>query len=275
MNGEPRNVLVTGGSGLLGRLVVDRLRSAGQRVRVLTHRTPTADGMVQGDLRDGAGLGAALEGVDVVVHCASDARASSEVDVTGTRRLVDAAMTAGSPHLVYVSIVGVDRIPWRYYRAKLDAERLVAGSGLPWTIQRATQFHPFLATMLEQLARPPVLLVPRSFRFQPVDPADVADRLVRQVASGPEGRAPDFGGPEVLDLTDLARTWLRATGRRRPLLPVPVPGSLGKAFRAGANLCPEHADGRGTWQEFLASRAAGSVAPSLDRGVPGNRRRGE
>jgi uncharacterized protein YbjT (DUF2867 family) len=272
---EPRNVLVTGGSGRLGRLVVDRLRSVGQRVRVLTHRAPTADDMVQGDLRDGTGLGAALDGVDAVVHCASDPRASAEVDLTGTRRLVDAALGAGSPHLVYVSIVGVDRIPWRHYRAKYDAERLVAGSGLPWTIQRATQFHPFLATMLEQLARPPVLLVPHSFRFQPVDPADVADRLVQQVASGPAGRAPDFGGPEVLDLTDLARTWLQATGRRRPILPVPVPGSLGKAFRAGRNLCPDHADGRGTWQEFLDSRADGGAAPSVDRGVPGGRRRGE
>ena len=272
---ERTDVLVTGGSGLLGRLVVDRLRTAGQGVRVLTHRTPTGHDMVQADLRDGTGLGAALEGVGAIVHCASDARASSEVDVTGTRRLVDAALGSGSPHLVYVSIVGVDRIPWRYYRAKRDAERLVAGSGLPWTIQRATQFHPFLAAMLEQLARPPVLLVPRSFRFQPVDPADVADRLVRQVAAGPGGRAPDLGGPEVLELTDLAHTWLQATGRRRPVLPVPVPGSLGKAFRAGANLCPEHAEGRRTWQEFLESRPGGSPAPSVDRDVPGSRRRGE
>ena len=185
------------------------------------------------------------------MHCATDTRASAEVDVTGTRRLVDAALHAGSPQLVHVSIVGVDRIPWRYYGAKLDAERLVASSGLPWTIQRATQFHPFLSAMLDRLARPPVLVAPRSFRFQPVDPADVADRLVQHVASGAVGRAPDFGGPEVLAATGLASAWLRASGRRRPIVRVPVPGSLGRAFRAGANLCPEHADGRRTWQEFL------------------------
>ena len=150
--------------------------------------------------------------------------------MTGTRRLVDAALHAGSPQLMYVSIVGVDRIPWRYYGAKLDAERLVASSGLPWTIQRATQFHPFLSAMLDRLARPPVLVAPRSFRFQPVDPADVADRLVQHVASGAVGRAPDFGGPEVLS--------------RRPAWRAPGCGRAADAVRSCACRCRAASAGR-------------------------------
>jgi uncharacterized protein YbjT (DUF2867 family) len=98
--------------------------------------------------------------------------------------------------------------------------------------------------MLSAQRRLPVLLCFRGFRFQPVDPADVADRLVQQVRTGPAGRAPDIGGPQVFALEDLARDWLRATGRRRAVLRVPVPGKVGRAFRAGANLCPEEAAGR-------------------------------
>ena len=245
-----RTILVTGGSGLLGRLVVERLRSVGHRVRVLTHRphrTTTWSRETYGRAPAWA------RPARVWTRCALRhghpglRRGGRDRNPAARRR----RLARGQPAAGARVDRGVDRIPWRYYGAKLDAERLVASSGLPWTIQRATQFHPFLSAMLDRLARPPVLVAPRSFRFQPVDPADVADRLVQHVASGAVGRAPDFGGPEVLAATGLASAWLRASGRRRPIVRVPVPGSLGRAFRPGANLCPEHADGRRTWQEFL------------------------
>jgi uncharacterized protein YbjT (DUF2867 family) len=77
---------------------------------------------------------------------------------------------AGCGHLVYVSIVGVDRIPLAYYQAKLDVERRIEGQqAVPWTIQRATQFHPFVAAALTKLMRLPVLPLPSALRFQPVD----------------------------------------------------------------------------------------------------------
>jgi uncharacterized protein YbjT (DUF2867 family) len=245
-------VLVTGGSGTLGRLVVARLADAGHDVLVLSRHDAT--GTVRVDLRDGSGLDDAVAGMDAIVHCATDPAHPREVDVAGTEHLIAATRRAGgSPHLVYVSIVGVDQIPWSFYAAKRQAEALVGDSGLPWTVQRATQFHGFLAAMLDRLARPPIMLLPRGFRFQPVSPADLAVRLVELVDRGPGGLADDFGGPEVLDLRTLARTRLASTGRRRLVLEVPVPGRLTGAFRRGANLCPEHADGRVTWQQFLDS----------------------
>jgi uncharacterized protein YbjT (DUF2867 family) len=251
------NVLVTGGTGELGRLVVEQLVAGGEEVRVLSRRTaPGAPGVrtVVGDLRTGAGVQEAVEGVDAVVHCASDPRTPKAVDVEGTRRLAEAAVQGHRPHLVHVSIVGVDRIPLGYYRAKLAAERLVEESGLPFTVQRATQFPSLLQSLLTAQARLPALLCPRGFRFQPVDPADVADRLVQHVRNGPAGRAPDIGGPQVLPIEDLARTWLTATGRSRAVLRVPVPGRLGRAFRSGANLCPDHAVGVRTWEQALPAR---------------------
>jgi uncharacterized protein YbjT (DUF2867 family) len=248
-------ILVTGGTGLLGRLLVQRLQAGGHPVRVLSRRPQPGVGTtetVTGDLRTGAGLDGALAGVGTVVHCASDGRAAREVDVAGTGRLVEAARAAGGPHLVYVSIVGIDAIPLGYYRAKLAAEQVIERAGLPWTIQRATQFPQLLETLLSALARSPVLPLPRGFRFQPVDPGEVADRLAEHVRAGPAGHAADLGGPLVHELGDLAGAWLRVRGRRRAIVRVPVPGGVGRAFRAGANLCPEHRDGHRTWLDYLA-----------------------
>jgi hypothetical protein len=138
-------ILVTGGSGTLGRGVVDRLLAADHQVRVLSRRprpagTPTALGWVTGELVSGRGLAAAVADVAVIVHCASNPL-RPRVDIDGTRNLVEAARAAGIWHLIDISIVGVDRVPYRYYQAKLQAERLIQASGLPWTILRATQFH--------------------------------------------------------------------------------------------------------------------------------------
>lgn len=254
-------IAVTGGTGLLGRRVVERLSARGHSVRVLSHRSPAGQDIpagqpsvrvFSGDLREGGQLATFLSEVDTVVHCASDPRNSEEVDVSGTQHLLEGMRRAGCGHLVYVSIVGVDRIPLAYYRAKLEAERRIEEQdAVPWTIQRATQFHPFIAATLAGLMRLPVLPVPSPLKFQPVDTGEVAERLVNSAVTAPAGRAPDFGGPRILTARELARTFMEANHRHRPLIPAPLPGKLGAAFRSGANLCLDQAHGQRDWQEFL------------------------
>jgi len=250
-------VLVTGGTGRLGRSVVERLLVAGHEVRVLSRdpaRVPAGLGAAEvrrADLTDPSSLPDAVSGTDVVVHCATDPDAATEVDVTGTANLVRAVNGVGIGHLVHVSIVGVDGIPIRFYRAKREAESIIEAHGVPWTIQRATQFHPFVDGMIARSARLPFIVCPRGLRFQPIAVDDVAARLVEHVRTGPSGRAPDLGGPEVLSMQQLARTWLRARRRRRLLVPTPLPGSVGRAFREGANLCPDHPSAGITWQDYL------------------------
>ncbi|MEU4405608.1 SDR family oxidoreductase [Streptosporangium sp. NPDC023963] len=240
------NILVTGGTGTLGRHVVDRLAAAGHPARVLSRtREPYI-----GDLRTGAGLGAALDGVGTVVHLASDPRDSS-ADVEGTRRLI--AATPAGTHLVYISIVGVDRHPYSYYRRKYEAERIVENSGLPYTILRATQFHNLVLFALEALAKAPVLLVPAGTSLQPVEIEEVAERLVELALGAPAGRVPDMGGPEIVSVAELARTYLRVTGRRKPVVPLLMPGRVAAAFRRDAHLAPDHPDGRGTFADFVAT----------------------
>lgn len=232
-------ILVTGGTGTLGRAVVARL--AGHQTRVLSRRP----GDVVGDLRTGAGLDAALAGVSAVIHCATSLRRH---DVEHARRLVEAARRAGSPHIVYVSIVGIERIPVPYYRTKLAVERLLLHSGLPCTVLRATQFHDLVLRLFTLQRRSPVLLLPAGTRFQPVDVRDVAVRLVELAAGAPAGRAPDFGGPEVRSLRDLARAYRPD----RRVLQVPLPGRVIRGYRDGANLAP--LSGTITFESYLASR---------------------
>jgi len=256
-------MLVTGGTGTLGRLVVPRLRDAGCDVRVLSRRPREGgeDGIrfVTGDLATGEGIDAAAEGTEIIVHCAG----SSKGDEVKARHLVRAASRAGARHLVYISVVGADRIPiagridramFGYFGSKLAAEREVADSGLPWTTLRATQFHELTLTTVRQIARLPVVPVPSGFRFQPVDAGEVATRLVELALGAPAGLVPDMGGPRVYAMTDLVREYLRSSGKHRPIVPVWLPGKAARAFRAGANLAPDRAVGHRTWEDFLAER---------------------
>ncbi|MCV7380916.1 NmrA family transcriptional regulator [Mycobacterium alsense] len=250
-------VLVTGGTGTVGREVVDRLTAAGKQVRVLSRgRRRQQRGDVQhvvGDVRTGAGLDAAVDGVDAIVHC-----------VVPVERLVAAAKRAGSPHLVYISIVGVDRIPFGFYRSLLAGERVIAESGLPFTVLRATQFHDLVAVFLRMLAKGPVMMLPSGMRFQPVDVREVGQRLAGLALGEPSGRAPDFGGPQVRALDDLARSHLTIVGRRRPVVPIRVPGKVFRAFRAGENLAPEGAAGTITFEEYLRERVSTGQLPYAD-----------
>ncbi len=214
-------ILVTGGTGTLGRQVVPRLRDAGYDIRVLSRRgRADEDGIryLTGDLATGEGVEPAVDGVETIIHCAG----TSKGDEVKTRQLVRAASQAGARHLVYISVVGADRIPvasgldramFGYFASKLAAEKVIADSGLPWTALRATQFHDLTLLTIRQLARLPVVPVPAGWRVQPVDAGEVAARLVELALGPPAGLVPDLGGPRVYELAALVRGYLRARGK--------------------------------------------------------------
>lgn len=255
-------ILLTGGTGTLGRLVAPLLREAGCPVRVLSRSSHPDEEHLEfrtGDLGTGEGIEAAVDGVETIVHCAG----SSKGDEEKARNLVKAAAASGAKHLVYISVVGADRIPvvsgvdramFGYFASKHAAEKIIAGSGVPWTTLRASQFHDLMLMVAQQMAKLPVVPVPSGFRFQPVDAGEVATRLADLALGEPSGLVPEVAGPRSYAVDELVRSYLRATNRRRLVLPVRLPGQAARAFRAGANLAPDQAVGRRTWEEFLAER---------------------
>jgi uncharacterized protein YbjT (DUF2867 family) len=248
-------ILVTGGTGTLGREVVPLLRQAGRDVRVLSRQSREGGNGVEhvvGDLSTGEGVAAALRGVGTVLHLAGRPKG----DDAATRNLVRAATTTGAvEHLVAISVIGADRLPIGYFRMKAEVERVVAESGLQWTVLRAAQFHDLALKVAKGMGRSPVVPAPGGIRWEPVDARDVAARLVELTLGAPAGRVADLAGPEVHPLSDLVRGYLNASGKRRPMVPLRVPGKVGRAYRSGDNLAGDGADrGARSWEAFLAER---------------------
>jgi uncharacterized protein YbjT (DUF2867 family) len=254
--------LLTGGTGTLGRLVAPLLLDAGCKVRVLSRRGQEPGDRIEyvtGDLATGDGLAAAVDGAATIVHCAGSAKGDDDK----ARNLVRAASGLGVQHLLYISVVGAERVPvvsgidramFGYFAAKRAAEGIVADSGIPWTTLRASQFHDGILAVVRQMAKLPVIPAPAGIRFQPIDTGEVATRLVELALGKPAGLVPDIAGPRAYELKELIRGYLLATNRRRLIMPVRVPGKAAGAIRAGANLAPDQAVGHRTWEEFLADR---------------------
>lgn len=226
-------IAVVGGTGTVGRHVVQAAHGAGHETVVVARSTGI-------DVLTGEGLERALAGVEAVVDVANQfstkaARATAFFTAV-SRRLQEVGARCGVSHIVTLSIVGIDRVPgWGYYEGKVAQEAVALGGPVPGTLLRATQFHEFPGQVLDQYPTGPFAVCPR-MRVQPVAASTVADRLVELAAGPPVGRAEDLGGPEPADLRDLARRLLRRRGSRAVLVPLPVPGKVGRALSGGALL---------------------------------------
>lgn len=260
------SVLVTGGTGVLGRRVVEALGPRAH-VRVMSRTDAEDVGGIEwviADLEDGSDLAEALAGVDTLIHL-------THADGTATRRLVEAARTAGVSRVVYVSIVGADRSPNPYYRMKVEAEEAVRGSGIEAAILRATQFHSFVDGYLTTLAELPLpRLLPVAARLQTIDEAEVAQALASIAMDGAPGAMSEIAGPESQTLGEMATSWFAARGIRSNVVsgklsedgfgyePEPWAPEALRAFIRGDHT-PAGSYRRGTvsWADFLERQYGG------------------
>lgn len=239
---RPRDmkIAIVGGSGALGRKVTNLLRSRGHETRVLSRRAA----QFRVDLTTGEGLPWALAGCDVVINASNDSsRRAVDTLVRGSQRLLVAARAAGVRHYICVSMVGCDRLPIHYCRTKWAQEQVTEQEGVPWSIVRATQFHELLNQAFSSLARWGLLPLPAA-PLRPVASVEVANVLAETAEGQPLRRQIHVAGPEVADVSEFARRWRARSGRPAVLLPLPFPGALGRAIRAGALSC-EHPDIQG------------------------------
>ena len=254
------NILVTGGTGTLGRHVVTRLRQSGHRARILSRQPRGHIDAVHGDIRTGEGVARALAGMEVVVHAASATRDPLRLratDVGGTRRMLELARAAHIRRVVFTSIVGIDGVSYPYYQTKVDAEQVVREGGVPWSILRATQFHDFMELLLRGFSRMPgITAVPFRWQFQPVDADEVARRVVEVALGELAGLLADFGGPEVRTFKSIAESWLQARKARRRLVDLPLAFNFSRQFAEGRLTSPDHREGVITFEQHLANRYA-------------------
>lgn len=244
-------IVVAGGTGTVGRPTVEALRAAGHEAVVLSRSHGT-------DLVTGHGLDTAVGGADAVIDVASieTLKASTAIEffTAATGNLASAAADAGVGHLVLLSIVGIDRIPYDYYAGKVAQEKVVEASRVPWTILRATQFHEFAGQMFERAKLGPLHVAPNA-RTQPVAAAEVGARLAALAAAEPRGRVRDLAGPREESLADMVRAFARQEGHRGWIPALNVPGPQMAGMRAGDALPGPDADlGHQTFTEWLAAR---------------------
>ncbi|QYM65106.1 SDR family oxidoreductase [Microbacterium sp. Se5.02b] len=244
-------IAVAGGTGVVGRRTVEAVRADGHDPVVLSR----SHGV---DLVTGRGLAAALEGTDAVIDVASieTLKASTAIEffTAATGNLITTAAEAGVGHVVLLSIVGIDRIPYDYYAGKLAQEKLVQAATVPWTILRATQFHEFAAQMFARAKLGPLHIAPRA-RTQPVAAGEVGERLAQLAAGDAQGRVRDLAGPREEQLADMVRAFARHTGYQGWVPAVSVPGPQMSGMRSGKALPGRDADlGRQTFEEWLAAQ---------------------
>lgn len=244
-------IAIAGGTGVVGQYTVDAVRNAGHDAIVLSR----SHGV---DLISRKGLDAALVGADAVIDTANvttlKADAAIEFFTTATDNLITSAAKAGVRHLVLLSIVGIDQMPHDYYAGKVAQERVVESSKVPWSIQRATQFHEFAAQMFDRAKFGPFRVAPRA-RTQPVAARDVGERLAALAAGTPQGRALDIAGPREEALDAMVKAYARSIGHRGWIPSINVPTEQMKGMRAGYALPgPETMLTTQTFAEWLAER---------------------
>lgn len=235
-------ILLTGATGNVGSVLLRRLTAAGTPVRCLV-RDPKRLGservrvqIALGDLSDPTSFRNALRGVDTVVHLAAairdQPRASiEELNAVATLRLVRAAERAGARRFVYFSAMGASLSSrTRFFRAKALARQAVDASALDSTVMAPSIVYspgdPWL-TLLERLSYLPAMPVSGSGRslFQPIWAEDAADCALAVLdGKRPPAAAADYelAGPETLSYEAIVRTAMRASGRQRPLVHVPL-----------------------------------------------------
>ena len=245
-------IAIAGGTGVVGSPTVDAVRAAGHEAIVLARSRGV-------DLITGKGLDAALDGVDAVIDTLNvttlNAETAIEFFTKATGNLLAASERGGVGHIVMLSIVGIDQIPVDYYAGKLAQEEVVEASAVPWTIQRATQFHEFAAQMFARAKFGPVHLAPRA-RTQPVAAAEVGERLASLAAGAPLGRARDFAGPHEEALDAMVKAYAKNAGYRGWVPSVSIPTAQMKGMRAGLALPGPDADlGTQAFADWLAARS--------------------
>jgi uncharacterized protein YbjT (DUF2867 family) len=249
-------ILVTGSTGQLGSTLLKQLKGSDYKVKITSRRKPEGLGhfeLIYSDLSSGEGLEVAVKDVDVIIHAAtSPIKNSKMVEVLGFKEFL--GKMKHIKHLIYPSIVGIDEIPFKYYKQKYEAEELLKNCSIPHTIVRATQFHNFVENLFISKPLFKRYIVPGNFKFQSVDVGEFASHLIGLVGKDPQGRAEDFCGPDIMTLKEMAELKIKKNNESNKVLSISFPGKLYKSISEGKNTNSLRKMGEITFGEYLSNK---------------------
>ncbi len=253
-----KKVLITGGTGKLGKEIVNQLLFKKYQITVLSTKKrlelPKSVLILKADLTNIYSLKNNIKDFQIIIHCASNPKDSENVDFKGTLNLLQSINNKELPHIIYISIVGVDKSTFPYYQHKYQAETIIQESEFPWTILRITQFHDFvLHQVIDSLDNKDdsIFKVPKQMAFQSIDIKNVAEFISSIISDDPKNSIITLGGPEVLNIKDMVKIYLTEVGRSAKIKEVITNNSFYKIFTTGINLCPNEKIGTIKWGDFI------------------------
>ncbi|GJM35433.1 MAG: nucleotide-diphosphate-sugar epimerase [Saprospiraceae bacterium] len=253
-------IFITGATGLLGKAMLEAMDRESFDITIGQRQDPQIEHLsykwTKFDLAD-TSLSLNLSGVDTIFHLASSTRKPSyELDVDGTESLLNNAKEYGVKHFIYISIVGIEKVPIKYYKIKKSAEEAIENSGVPYTILRATQFHEFFEMIIKGLQRFPIVILPGKAVLQPIEVNRVAQKLLEISLQQPSNQILEIGGQEKLTLKAAMNLWLKSKGVRKPILDIPMflLGKIGRALKQGGLTTDECDGGSRRWGEWLEGK---------------------
>ena len=255
-------IVVVGGTGLIGTKVVELL-GAGPHEVVAASRATGVNAFT------GEGLAEALDGASVVIDVSNsgylDEAAALEYFEGATLNLLNYGAAEGIRHHVALSIVGTDRLAAAgggYFRAKQLQERLIRGSGRPYSIVHATQFFEFVPWIAASAADGDHAAVTTAL-MQPMAAADVAAAVIEVATADPMNGMVEFAGPERRPLAEFVRLWLHRMAPDRRVEVDPLSRYFGSLLHEGDLLPgPDATTSSLTYREWLAASAPGAADPS-------------
>lgn len=245
--------MVTGSTGHLGSALLNQLTNSDYKVKVTSRRKPDSTDKfewVYSDFLSGEGLEEAVKDVEVIIHAATSPQKNSKmIDVTGFGKFLSKLQHI--KHFIYPSIVGIEDVPLKYYRHKLEAEELLKNSSIPFTIVRATQFHSFVESLLISKPLFNRYFVPRNIKFQSVDKGEFSNHLIDLINKDPQGRIDDFGGPSIMTLKEMAELKIKINNETNKVVSIPLTGKLYNSLLDGKNTNINQKIGKITFEEYL------------------------
>lgn len=246
-----KNILITGGTGNLGKVLSNVLREKGFLFAVASRSNKgNSPQKVVMDLLENKGVAEAVKGRDIIFHLATDLKK----DTVLTQNLLNGIGENKNIHLIYISIVGIDKTPFNYYQQKLESENKIKASGIPYTILRATQFHDFIDQIFSTLLKYKIGVLPKRVMVQPIDIETVAKSLYEISLHSPENKTFEIGGLQSFSFDEVAKEWMNTSGKKRWIINLPLFRKLAKSFFGGVLLTNKIEASALSWKNWLQKK---------------------